>query len=205
LRPAAPAGIGADAEPDIRGFTDDGLSSGDLEREGSGQVAAADADEEEQAPRAREQNEHPDPQLARESTDLRVGGQESNLRPWDYRTRPHRRSVVARSRISGRADVPGRTKIEDGGMNGRPLCRMHLAVGRREECPGRECPFWEGGGAVVEPGCSFERIGFEIDARPGVARWLLGIRHALESAHTAEETAATRSSLNAVMPPGLHE
>lgn len=90
-------------------------------------------------------------------------------------------------------------------MNGRPLCALHLAVGRREKCPGETCTFWEAGGAALEPGCSFERIQFEFKGRPDVARWLLGIRHALENARDSEEVAQARSMLNAFLPPGLHE
>jgi len=90
-------------------------------------------------------------------------------------------------------------------MNARPLCALHNALGRAEECPGVACPFWDEGGAVVASACVFERTGLEIESRPGVANWLLGIRNALEQARTAEEINEVRSALNAVLPPGLHD
>ena len=93
----------------------------------------------------------------------------------------------------------------DKGMNERDLCALHLATGNREECPGRACAFWEDGGAVVESGCVLERVRFELDARPDVARWLLTLRNDLESAKSAEDMNRLRSSLNQVLPPGLHE
>jgi len=85
------------------------------------------------------------------------------------------------------------------------LCTLHLATGGREECPGPACGLWEEGGAVVDPGCPFDRVRFDIEERPNVARWLLALRTTLEDARTAEETARARSALNAVLPPGLHE
>ncbi len=90
-------------------------------------------------------------------------------------------------------------------MNGRPLCTLHLATGRHEECPGPACAFWEEGGAVVDSGCVFERVRLELDARPDVAQWMLDIRRGLETAQTAEQTRRIRSGLNEVLPPGLHE
>jgi hypothetical protein len=90
-------------------------------------------------------------------------------------------------------------------MNARPLCTLHIALGRADECPGAACAFWDEGGAVVTPACLFERTSVEIESRPSVARWLLGIRNALEQARTAEETKEIRSALNAVLPPGLHD
>jgi hypothetical protein len=84
-------------------------------------------------------------------------------------------------------------------------CTLHLATGRREECPGPGCAFWEHGGAVVGAGCVFDRVRLEFDARPDVARWMLDIRRGLETAHTAEQTRLLRGGLNAVLPPGLHE
>ncbi len=90
-------------------------------------------------------------------------------------------------------------------MSARPLCTLHLALGHAEGCPGATCAFWEVGGAVVPAGCSFERVKLDLESRPGVARWLLGIRSALEQAQTAEEITEVRSALNAVLPPGLHD
>ena len=90
-------------------------------------------------------------------------------------------------------------------MNGQMLCALHLTTGNREECPASACAFWEEGGAVVESGCVFERVRFELDGRPDVARWLLKLRYDLQNAQSAEETRRIRSSLNEVLPPGLHE
>jgi hypothetical protein len=90
-------------------------------------------------------------------------------------------------------------------MRTTPLCALHLALGERERCPGAACAFWEDGGAVVDAGCAFDRVKLEFHARPDVARWMLGIRHSLESARSAEEKERARSAINCVLPPGLHE
>jgi hypothetical protein len=84
-------------------------------------------------------------------------------------------------------------------------CALHLATGDREKCPGAACAFWEEGGAVLAGGCTFDRVRLELDARPDVARWLLKLRYDLENARSAEEMRHIRSSLNAILPPGLHE
>jgi hypothetical protein len=89
-------------------------------------------------------------------------------------------------------------------MQTTPLCALHLALGEREACPGSTCAFWEDGGAVVEPGCTFDRVRLEFHARPDVARWLLGVRHSLENARSAQEEASARIAMNCVLPPGLH-
>jgi hypothetical protein len=89
-------------------------------------------------------------------------------------------------------------------MNGTPICALHHATGTIEACPGSSCAFWEEGGAVVLPGCAFERLGLEFETRPGVAEWLLGIRGDLESAQT-EETASALRALNEFLPPGLRD
>ena len=91
-------------------------------------------------------------------------------------------------------------------MNGEPICALHRALGRIEACPGAACPFWETGGAVISPSCTFERLGLvEFETRPGVARWLLGIRESLEEARTADERALAHRRLDAVLPPGLRD
>jgi hypothetical protein len=90
-------------------------------------------------------------------------------------------------------------------MRTNSLCALHFSAGVREVCPGAACAFWEEGGAVVEPACVFDRVRLELQARPDVARWMLGLRHSLESARSAEEAARARSALNGVLPPGLHE
>jgi hypothetical protein len=83
-------------------------------------------------------------------------------------------------------------------MNGRPLCDLHFATGAKEACPGSDCAFWE------EDGCVFERVKFEFDDRPDVARWLLGIRRELESARETEPT-DTHGGLQEFLPPGLRD
>lgn len=81
-------------------------------------------------------------------------------------------------------------------MNERALCNLHNAVGDLEECPGADCAFWEDGACVFEP------VSFEFEGRPGVARWLLGIRRQLENARGTESTSA-RGGVGAFLPPGL--
>jgi hypothetical protein len=90
-------------------------------------------------------------------------------------------------------------------MNGTQLCALHLATGNREECPDSACSFWEDGGAVVESGCVFDRVRLELAARPDVARYLLKLRYDLERARSADDLRRVSSSLNEVLPPGLHE
>jgi hypothetical protein len=90
-------------------------------------------------------------------------------------------------------------------MHGTPLCALHHAEGTIEACPGSSCPFWEDGGAVVPAGCSFERLGLEFETRPGLARWLLGIRGQLEGAQTEEDVVAAHRLVNEFLPPGLRD
>ena len=81
-------------------------------------------------------------------------------------------------------------------MSERPLCALHYATGAKEECPGAQCAFWE------DDGCVFERVKFEFEDRPDVARWLLGIRRELETGREVEP-AQMRNGLQAFLPPGL--
>jgi hypothetical protein len=90
-------------------------------------------------------------------------------------------------------------------MQTSPLCALHLALGEREACPGPACAFWDEGGAVVESGCSFDRVRLEFYARPDLARWLLGVRRSLEDARSVEDVTRARNAINCVLPPGLHE
>lgn len=90
-------------------------------------------------------------------------------------------------------------------MHGRRICALHQAVGTIEACPGSSCPFWEEGGAVVEPGCAFERLGLEFESRPGMARWLLGVRRGFEGTRPDEEASSAHRLLDEFLPPGLHE
>lgn len=78
------------------------------------------------------------------------------------------------------------------------LCDLHLATGVSEACPGPSCAFW------ADEGCAFERVKFELEDRPDVARWLLGIRGELETARNVELTRAT-GAVHASLPPGLRD
>lgn len=84
----------------------------------------------------------------------------------------------------------------------RSLCRIKIALGEAELCPEGACPFWEHGGAVVESGCGLERLPMELD-RPDMAKYLLGLRQALESARDEQERAAARATFAALAPPEL--
>lgn len=55
-------------------------------------------------------------------------------------------------------------------------CVLQDAAGRVEACPGGRCPFWEEGGAVLEGGCSIERLSLDLARRPELAHYLLEIR-----------------------------
>jgi hypothetical protein len=59
-------------------------------------------------------------------------------------------------------------------------CTLRMAAeGRAESCPREACAFWEPGGAVVEGGCSIERLG--VDVRRGdLAAYLLELRERLD-------------------------
>ena len=75
--------------------------------------------------------------------------------------------------ISGRTDGVRRGPTHPPDMTSRVTpkqCRLREAVGERELCPGETCVFWEGGGAVVEPGCAIERLGVPVARRPDLAR-----------------------------------
>ena len=66
-------------------------------------------------------------------------------------------------------------------------CSLREAVGEREVCPGSSCAFWEGGGAVVEPGCAIERLGVPLARQRDLARHLLDLRLGLEELQTEAE------------------
>jgi hypothetical protein len=62
-----------------------------------------------------------------------------------------------------------------------PRCTLHGAVGRAEQCPGAECPFWE----QAAERCVLGGLEFELLCRPPVAEHLLELRAALEQARPA--------------------
>jgi hypothetical protein len=81
-------------------------------------------------------------------------------------------------------------------------CALAAAIGNAEECPRAWCPFWEHGGAVVQPGCAIERLGIDL-SNPDLAHYLIDLRRALEGAHNEREAEAARSELEALVPPDL--
>jgi hypothetical protein len=82
------------------------------------------------------------------------------------------------------------------------LCRIKLALSEVEACPQGACPFWEPGGAVLEAGCGLERLQLELD-RPDLAEYLVGLRHALETARDSREREEARRALADLWPPEL--
>ncbi len=55
---------------------------------------------------------------------------------------------------------------------------LEHTLGRVEECPRGGCPFWEPGGAVLEPGCQLERFLPAEDWTPELAAHWLRVRRA---------------------------
>ena len=82
------------------------------------------------------------------------------------------------------------------------LCRLHLAVGRVEACPGGTCPFWDEGGAALEAGCGLERLGIDVD-RPELAAYLFELRAELEQARSREEAEEARRAFAQLIPADL--
>jgi hypothetical protein len=69
-------------------------------------------------------------------------------------------------------------------------CILRVAAEQPEEpCPGEACGFWEPGGAVVDGGCSIERLGLDV-RRNDIAAYLLELRERLEQARDLEEIEA---------------
>jgi len=85
------------------------------------------------------------------------------------------------------------------------LCTLHLAVGEREPCPRDSCAFWEPESPHDDAGCPFEPVRLELEARPGVSHWLLGLRRELERARDADQQLRVRSAPNGMLPPGLRQ
>ena len=84
------------------------------------------------------------------------------------------------------------------------LCRIKLALGEVEACPGGACPFWESGGALLDAGCSLERRGLDLD-RPDLAAYLVALRRDLEAARDAAERAQARRVFAGLVPPELSD
>jgi hypothetical protein len=69
-------------------------------------------------------------------------------------------------------------------------CRLWtVARGTSSPCPRGRCAFWEPGGAVIEAGCSLERLCIDL-AQPGLAGYLLDVRERLDRARNFEEAEA---------------
>ena len=82
------------------------------------------------------------------------------------------------------------------------LCRIKLTLDVIEACPEGACPFWEPGGAVLDPGCGLERLAVDVD-RPDLASYLGDIRARLEAARDERERAAARAAFAGLVPPEL--
>ena len=84
------------------------------------------------------------------------------------------------------------------------FCALKQAVGNDEECQRAWCPFWERGGAVIEPGCAIERLGLDL-AHRDLAHYLLELRSTLEDERSAGESDRAREQLAAVLDALLVE
>ncbi len=82
------------------------------------------------------------------------------------------------------------------------FCALSNAIGNDEECPRAWCAFWEHGGAVVEPGCTIERLGLDL-ANRDLARHLLELRRTLDGARSVDEADRARRQLAELAPPDL--
>jgi hypothetical protein len=82
------------------------------------------------------------------------------------------------------------------------LCSLSEAIGSVEECPKAWCPFWERGGAIVEPGCGIERLGLDL-SNVELAYYLLDLRGALDAAQSEAEAEFARQQLDELVPPDL--
>jgi hypothetical protein len=80
------------------------------------------------------------------------------------------------------------------------LCQIAVVIGSGEACGEGRCPFWEPGGAALDGRCAVERL--DLDGRPEVAAWWLGVRERLECASTAAESERARSELYALLDTG---
>lgn len=79
-------------------------------------------------------------------------------------------------------------------MNGTESsnCTLRVAAGRGDEsCPREVCAFWQAGGAVVEAGCSVDRLAPDV-RRPDIASFLLELRERLELVRDSDMKGALR-------------
>jgi hypothetical protein len=79
------------------------------------------------------------------------------------------------------------------------VCRIHLAVGRVEACPGARCAFWDLDERELEYGCVLERLGIDLE-RPDLARYLVDLRAALEGRRSKRGTTLDSNPM-ADIPP----
>ena len=82
------------------------------------------------------------------------------------------------------------------------FCGLKQAIGNDEECPRAWCSFWEHGGAVLEPGCTIERLGLDLGNR-NLAHYLLDLRRALDESRSAESAQIAQQRLAELVPPDL--
>ena len=84
-------------------------------------------------------------------------------------------------------------------------CALQYAAGRVEPCPGPACPFWEEGGAVVEPGCPPARLGLDLEGNPRLVSWLLRVRAMLAKGGGRESKEEALHLFHRLLPPGLRD
>ena len=80
------------------------------------------------------------------------------------------------------------------------LCTLQYLADRIERCPGADCPFWEEGGAAVEPGCIIDRLALDLESRPELVHALLQVRRRVWQAVTTEDADAARSLFYRLLP-----
>jgi len=82
------------------------------------------------------------------------------------------------------------------------MCALSRAIGNDEECGRGWCAFWEHGGAIVEPGCTVQRLGLDLE-NVELCHYLLDLRRALTNARNEEESRIARQQLAELVPPDL--
>jgi hypothetical protein len=82
-------------------------------------------------------------------------------------------------------------------------CRLDALSGRNSGCPRDACPFWEPGGAVIDPSCAFERL--DLAGRPGIVAELLRMRAQLMATASAAEERCARLSLHRLLSDSREE